>query len=593
MSTNASKPRSLMTKLLVFILCLIYFPLLMIIYFLGDVLSRQQFDQNEALLLSTLQQAVDNIDADIAFVESAAYSYATDSQLQYYISYDYAEEKNIEMQLVAHRYLENRLYLAESSRFLLSKILLFTNNKSLWVSGKYNYPISWLSTETIDAVNRTIAWWTLPSRPPFTASVLKGTTLSDYDKSTFYFCPIRSYGVPCKGVIAIQIPLRMFTQYWSSIPGDSMLVTQDGQIVTSELHQGDQLMHEAKTALNAGQYHFQTMLRSQTTMCYLFPLANGWTLLQAVPQSALLLQSVHIRLFALGIALLVGMMLLFLVVFMQQTVSRRTKKLLISMKHIQEGDFNAAPPVNFISRPDELSSMENGLGQMAKKLQHLVNENYALALQKKDAQLRMLQAQINPHLLYNSLSTIKWMTLENSASEIREAVDALASFYRISLNKGRDMITIEDEVRCTKAYLKIQQYRTKGMVRAYFQLDESLLTVLIPKLTLQPIVENSVLHGPIDGQPLSIMISLTRESETLLLSVKDDGRGMTPEQASALLAGKLRGDGLGGFGLYNVQKRLELFSNGSAALNLITTPGYGTEVQIRLNNSPRTQMLPY
>lgn len=228
-----------------------------------------------------------------------------------------------------------------------------------------------------------------------------------------------------------------------------------------------------------------------------------------------------------------------------------------------------------------------------------MEETYRSKVQEREAQLRALQAQINPHFLYNTLDTINWIAIGHKAHDISQMIDGLARYFRLSLNKGKDVVTVTDELELAKVYLEIQQTRFPKSFEFAFELagkDESdeapkvgliLESCLIPKLTLQPIVENALLHGirKAKGKTGKITIRAYIDGDDLLLSVSDDGIGMDPDFAQTLLTEPrpaMRTDGSGSsYGLYNVNERIRLFSGEDYGLNIQSQLGEGTTITAR------------
>ena len=234
--------------------------------------------------------------------------------------------------------------------------------------------------------------------------------------------------------------------------------------------------------------------------------------------------------------------------------------------------------------------MELGIGvltrnynYMVNRLNHLMEEKYKSGQQLKMSELKALQAQINPHFLYNTLEMINWLVKRDRTEDIITVTTALSNLYKISLNRGEDLISIRDELLHVESYIKIQNMRFDNKLNYIAEIDESLLEYNIPKLILQPIVENSIFHGILekDDQCGTIMIKLYSPMEDFIcLEVRDDGVGIPEDKFDTLLSTKESPGKEGSqYGLKNIYMRLKLMSDDN---NLVFTSqvGKGTTVKV-------------
>jgi two-component system sensor histidine kinase YesM len=214
---------------------------------------------------------------------------------------------------------------------------------------------------------------------------------------------------------------------------------------------------------------------------------------------------------------------------------------------------------------DEITELGMSFNIMIGKIRDLLDSKIKEQENLKKAELRALQAQINPHFLYNTLDTIIWMAESNKTGQVVEIVSALSKFFRISLSKGRDWITIAEEIERTKSYLTIQKMRYRDILDFKIEMDERVKDNTILKLILQPLVENALYHGiknKRQGGTIHICARLNNENE-VLLEVEDDGIGFTPEKLTRLQT-ELATDSddikaESGFGIGNVNNRIRLY----------------------------------
>jgi two-component system sensor histidine kinase YesM len=180
------------------------------------------------------------------------------------------------------------------------------------------------------------------------------------------------------------------------------------------------------------------------------------------------------------------------------------------------------------------------------------------------------------------------MAIGHNMHDISQMIDALAKYFRLSLNKGRDMMTVADELTLAQVYLDIQKSRFLNTFDYRIETDPKVMSCIVPKLTLQPLVENALLHGirKMKSKQGMIRIAASRQEDYLVLSVTDDGIGMEEERARLLLVEPLREtqtEGVGSsYGIYNVNERIKLYAGESSGLSICSSPGQGTTVTIRI-----------
>jgi len=227
--------------------------------------------------------------------------------------------------------------------------------------------------------------------------------------------------------------------------------------------------------------------------------------------------------------------------------------------------------------------LEKSVAHMLSTFQHLLEDNYRTKEREKEARLRALQAQINPHFLYNALDTINWMALTKGAHDISRMLNMLAQYFRLTLNKGKDIVSLEDEMNLAKAYLEIQKQRFHNFDYAV-EFPAELADRLIPKLSIQPVIENAILHGiqNKEGHFGRILVEAAPEGDGFIIVVTDDGIGMTGEQVAQLYASLNAASSPSSYGLYNVWERVRLFTGDAGSLVVESQPGEGTTVSLRI-----------
>ncbi len=256
---------------------------------------------------------------------------------------------------------------------------------------------------------------------------------------------------------------------------------------------------------------------------------------------------------------------------------RRIYRLNNKMKMVEQGVLTMN--VTIQSR-DEIGELEERFGKMLASINQLIDDDYKNKIIQKEAELKALHSQINPHFLYNSLSVINWKAIQVGAEDISQVAGILSAFYRTTLNKGKDIMSVEDELLNTKSYIEMQLIMHDHNFDVHYHIEDELLDYNMIKLVLQPIVENAIEHGidqKRDGRG-TLIISATQAEDTLLFSVEDNGPGMNRELIDEILVKQSKG-----YGLYNVQERIRIQYGGDFGIFIESELGKGTKVIVKIS----------
>jgi len=231
---------------------------------------------------------------------------------------------------------------------------------------------------------------------------------------------------------------------------------------------------------------------------------------------------------------------------------------------------------------DEVGELIGAFNRMISRIDDLAAEKYKLGLEVKNMELRALQAQINPHFLYNTLDMANWLAMKYNAQDIRTLITSLSDFYKLSLSNGEDFIPIRDEIAHVEAYVRIQNMRFRDKIRLEIDVPEDLMGHHTLKLLLQPLVENAILHGIMEKetQTGTVRIVGRASGDAISLSVRDDGVGMDGETLKGIDDGTPRKK-TGGYGIRNIHNRLELIFGYPYGLTVESSVGEGTTAMIR------------
>jgi len=277
---------------------------------------------------------------------------------------------------------------------------------------------------------------------------------------------------------------------------------------------------------------------------------------------------------------IIGSLAYLLAYLFSNSITRRVNRLTLRMKNIRHGNI---PSVMEEIGTDEISVLIQSYNFMIDEMKRFSELQYKLGQDVKNAELKALQAQINPHFLYNTLELINWIALKNSVPEIADIARNLARFYKLSLSKGNDKISIKDEISHVETYVNLQNFRFKNSITLELSIDECIKQYNIPKLILQPIVENSILHGILEKIDKSgtIHISGTLQGKYMLIIIEDNGVGMDQDSITRLLDANASKE-IQGYGIANVNERIKLYYGNECGLTFQSIQGQGTSVTVKI-----------
>lgn len=310
--------------------------------------------------------------------------------------------------------------------------------------------------------------------------------------------------------------------------------------------------------------------------------STGWTVVSITPYNEMVSEITNIRSFIIIIGLVCLFIAFALSVFISSMISRPVKKLELLMEEAEKGNLDISLD---LESSDEIGLLSQRFNNLIVKIKSLMKEVIKEQEDKRKSEFKALQAQINPHFLYNTLDSIMWMAEENKEGVV-VMIEALATLLRISLSKGNEIITIENELEHIKNYLIIQSMRYTNKFDYEIDVDENILQKSSLKLILQPLVENSIYHGIKNKRQKGLIKIKGKIVEgKILLEIIDDGIGMSKLECKEILISKPPKQGLkdlNGVGVKNVNDRIQLYYGEEYGLKYISQPGIGTTVQIWL-----------
>lgn len=279
--------------------------------------------------------------------------------------------------------------------------------------------------------------------------------------------------------------------------------------------------------------------------------------------------------------LLAGIMigLLPLLIIISNIVTKPLRKVSEAIRKFSVGDFEQRLEIDM---NDEVGEVARCFNKMVADIRTLINENYVITLREKESELAALQAQINPHFLYNTLDSLYWQALEKECGEIAESILSLSQLFRLVLSQGKKEVTVGQEMELVSRYLQIQKVRFSKRLNYNISLEEAAKKARIPKLVIQPFVENAVVHGFENvSTPCHLSVSAHIEEGKLQFMIMDSGIGMNQNQIDSIWTqeqdhyAKQR---IGRYAIKNIKERLELRYHDDFLLDIKSEVGKGTTV---------------
>lgn len=309
---------------------------------------------------------------------------------------------------------------------------------------------------------------------------------------------------------------------------------------------------------------------------------SRWKVIYMVPLSDILKSVQSILYITITIIIFCLLLSLVLSMYVSNILTSPIKKLLTSMRKVKNGNFKEKVDFKY---SDEIGMLGNEYNDMIDNINQLIDRVYKLQLQEKEAELKALEAQINPHFLYNTLDGMYWKAQISGNNDIAEMIYSLSRIFRLTLNRGAEFITIANEKEFVENYLILQKMRFKDKLMYNINFSDDILKYKIPKLILQPFIENSIIHGVECTQSTGILnITAYLEEDMLMFIVSDNGKGIEPDKIASLLSleDECKDEESGGYAIGNINKRINFYYGTSCNLSISSTLGIGTTINLRI-----------
>lgn len=388
---------------------------------------------------------------------------------------------------------------------------------------------------------------------------------------------------------------QLFTKVNTQDMGYVYLVNTDGKIIyhprqnlifSNILKENNETAADYSDGMHRESFGGEERMVMVKTVGY-----TGWKIVSVTPMQNFYKNFGRTRVMAVMIVFLAILVMIFANQFVAVRVVQPLKNLEDSIRGIgaeQEGISLESATQIYIGGSPEIQHLGETIRSMVSQLRRLTDDIVREQEEKRKSELDALQSQINPHFLYNTLDSIMWMVESEQYEDAISMVQALGRLFRISLSKGKNIITVGDELQHAQSYLDIQKYRYKNKFTSYFEIEEGIEKYKTIKLIIQPLIENAIYYGMeyMDGDGEIHIRAYTKE-EDLLIEVEDNGLGMPEDQVAVLLTDDTRIRSKGsGIGIRNVHQRIQLYFGKKYGLEIISEPDEGTMVRIHL---PKTE----
>ncbi|WP_169081757.1 sensor histidine kinase [Paenibacillus sp. PL91] len=357
------------------------------------------------------------------------------------------------------------------------------------------------------------------------------------------------------------------------------IVSRDGQIVThpdiSKLGTTD----KNKWYLNEFKESSGTSLVKEdgedVLIAYDTSKVTDWIIISVIPYNQLLRNLPTVRYMDLLIALALIIVAIVIASFIAGRLTNPIKKMLVAIQLTGSGDFSTKIPDQ---SQLEFRILIKKFNQMNEKIQELIKENYESTLREKEAEIMALNLQLNPHFLYNTLNIINWMAIDRDDRAISKMIVSLSTMLQYTVNNKQEIVKLRDDLEWLRSYTHIMENRFEGVFKVEYELDQIPGDCKVPKLFLQPIVENAIIHGfeALEGGGM-IRISGKVDGEMLLFEVRDNGKGMSEQHVQTLLNPEAKG-----IGVKNIAQRISLIYGAQSKLAIHSEIGRGTVVAVTI-----------
>lgn len=552
---------SFRTKIIVMFLLLVSLPTFGILYYIYSEFSEMMRNQIELDASNQLEQVNINIDRQLQTALSAMNSISLDNDIINLLQTPQNSERD---KLDATKLMDKKFYVVTTT--ILddsSKISLYDMNNNLYTNGTHTVYQSY-SAELMDKIVQKNGFmvWSIQN------------SLSDESKMDYITVGklVKDSDFKNLGIALISIPADKILDILGT--GDSssrkfgFLISEDGSVLGNNPEEMTTTYLQLKPQLSTGNKTFEANLEGNMYLVSTYALSlPGWHVVQVIPFTEMYHKVSQMG--GITVLILIVTMTIFiaLIIFFSSMLTKPLRELRQVMKQVEVGNLNVSCEVK---SKDEIGLLSKSMNNMLVRLKYHIENELILQRQKEHAKLKALQSQITPHFLYNTMNTIRWMSVMSGTKNITKMLISLGHLLNMSIHRGQENIKFSEELENVRHFLMIQKYRFGETIVVKEDISPSSLDCFVPKLSLQPLVENVYQHGKFDHSQGQLVIRTKFVQNKLFVEVADSGIGFTKERMDEIRKSLNQpfSDSSSGIGLKNVHDRVQLMYGSGYGINL-------------------------
>lgn len=570
---------SIKTKLLVVSFALILLPLsitcMIMFYNITNMIAESIFKVSGLSLDYTAQVLADRL----ATAQNIANAISSNLEVNRILSED-PKDYNFDDQLTDSKFLLALLSTQErDSRILRARLtvndgLLYSNGDYHFINNKNREGYPWADSK----VSGTAFLWTSDNgsgSQGYTGSVKAISCIKQIHNLNNYDNIIGAVSVDIsESEIKAILSRADLTKeaFIFAVSSDKEVLAKTGSIAdeTKILKNLVSLENTDRVEINISGHEYQVQVKTLEGF--------GWNMISCMPMELLQKERNRMLVFTLVLMVTLTVVTFLLGYLLYKSSLKRIQNIVAAMKGAQDGKLDVRLLVH---GEDEIGKIEQNYNHMITRIEELIEETLSLVQRARDAELKSLQAQINPHFLYNTINTISWTAMDYGAHKVCKMLKAMSDFYKLSIQKGMQEVSVEDEIRHVEAYIELQNMRYDNAIIFELDIPAALRKCRMLNMILQPLVENSILHGIMarSEKKGKIVLHGEIEGEDVVLTIEDDGVGIDAETLENMEAALPNHED---YGIYNINERLMIRFGAKYKLHFESRQGLGTRVEVRL-----------
>ncbi|MCJ7843231.1 sensor histidine kinase [Lederbergia sp. NSJ-179] len=563
-------------KLIILISCIMFISLLLTVIGLQFAFHRYD-EQLYVKSAQVLNMSADNIENELENIERVSYTIATDPLIQQYLINLREEQTEYEKHLIRSKITDKVLNLINSESYIEAVYIVDTHGESN-IAGKRPRKIpDEITKEIIDQSSKAIGSHIWLDQLESDITLVSAREVRRFQDFSFDHL----------GTVIIRVDtdklIRHFMEISQRMEGYFLIMNYEGEPIYSL--ESEEIGKKIWVDQNDTGYRIETINHRKYFIVQMQSSFSNWTYFNVIPFDRIFrhIQFIKTSVPVLFIILFVSVLAIGLT--FAKSITNPLENLAAGMKYIQKGNFSKAKSeILYMSKvhKDEVGDLHKNFLAMTEQIDDLIHANYSKQIMIKETEFKALQAQINPHFLYNTLESINWLAKSNQQTQISNMVESLGYLLRNSMSWKEPLVSIEEELKIVLNYVRIQQYRFEERLNFHIDVDSSLYPYKIPKLTLQPLIENAI-HYALEPmiEPCMITITSRKEENSLQLIVRDNGPGMDDDFLEQVREHQVQTRGQG-IGLKNIDERIKRLFGEQYGLRIESEVGEGTCIIILL-----------